>query len=126
MFFTCNRKCVIKYDRCVKFPRIFLHTMYKYVLNSAVKISLTFDQYFAYYAIILRGAFSVDTLYLATSLVFKPPGGGVRLHGTISVKFFPWMSRMAKVTNDVETLPLSRTHERYRQTTDDRRTGGST
>jgi len=34
----------------------FLHTMYKYVLNSVVKISLMFAQYFEYYAIILRGA----------------------------------------------------------------------
>jgi len=33
----------------------FLHTMYKYVLNSVVKISLMFAQYFEYYAIILRG-----------------------------------------------------------------------
>jgi len=31
----------------------FLHTMYKYVLNSVVEISLMFDQYSEYYAIIL-------------------------------------------------------------------------
>jgi len=39
--------------------------MYKYVLNSDVKISLMFAQYFGYYAIIIlrgRGVF-VDTLY---------------------------------------------------------------
>jgi len=30
--------------------------MYKYVLNSVVKISLMFAQYFEYYGIILRGA----------------------------------------------------------------------
>ena len=41
----------------------FLNTMYKYALNSVVKISLMFAQYFEYYAIILRGgAFFVDTL----------------------------------------------------------------
>jgi len=33
----------------------FLHTVYKYVLNSVVKISLMFAQYFEYHAIILRG-----------------------------------------------------------------------
>jgi len=33
----------------------FLHTVYKYVLTSVVKISLMFTQYFEYYAIILRG-----------------------------------------------------------------------
>ena len=33
----------------------FLHTVYKYVLNSVVRISLMFAQYFEYYAIILRG-----------------------------------------------------------------------
>jgi len=32
----------------------FLHTMYKYVLNPVVKISLMSAQYFEYYAIILR------------------------------------------------------------------------
>ena len=32
--------------------------MYRYVLNSVVKISLMFAQYFEYYAIILRGVFS--------------------------------------------------------------------
>jgi len=31
----------------------FLHTMYKYVLNSVVKISLMFGEYFEYYTIIL-------------------------------------------------------------------------
>jgi len=34
-----------------------LHTMYKHVLNSVVKISLMFAQYFEYYGIILRGPF---------------------------------------------------------------------
>ena len=33
----------------------FSHAMYKYVLNSVVKISLMFAQYFEYYAIILGG-----------------------------------------------------------------------
>jgi len=32
-----------------------LHTMYKYVLNSVVKISTMFAKYFQYYNIILRG-----------------------------------------------------------------------
>ena len=36
---------------------IFMHTMYKYVLNLVIKISLMFAQYFEYYAIILRGPF---------------------------------------------------------------------
>ena len=35
----------------------FLHTMYKYALNSVVKISMMFAKYFEYYTIILRGAF---------------------------------------------------------------------
>jgi len=34
----------------------FLHAMYKYLLNSVVKISLMFAQYLEYYAIILRRA----------------------------------------------------------------------
>jgi len=46
----------------------FLHTVYKYVQNSVVKISLMFSQYFEYYAIILRGAFlwtrCIVTLFL--------------------------------------------------------------
>jgi len=33
----------------------FLHTVYKCLLNSVVKISMMFVQYFEYYAIILRG-----------------------------------------------------------------------
>jgi len=38
--------------------------MYKYVLNSVVKISVMFPKYFEYYTIILRAAvFFVDTLY---------------------------------------------------------------
>jgi len=35
----------------------FLHTMYTYVLNSVVKISVMFAKYFEYYAIILGGDF---------------------------------------------------------------------
>ena len=35
----------------------FLHTMYKYALNSVVKISMMFAKYFEYYTIILRGPF---------------------------------------------------------------------
>jgi len=35
--------------------------MYKYVLNSAVKISMMFAKYFAYYTIILRGAIILST-----------------------------------------------------------------
>jgi len=39
--------------------------MYKYVLNSVVKISMMFAKYFEYYTIILRWAvFFVDTLYM--------------------------------------------------------------
>jgi len=34
----------------------FLHTMYKYVLNSVVKISMMFAKYFKYYTIILGGS----------------------------------------------------------------------
>ena len=42
--------------------------MYKYVLNSVVKISMMFAKYFEYYTIILRGSvFFVDTLYLITA-----------------------------------------------------------
>jgi len=43
----------------------FLHTNYKCVLNSVVKISIMFTQYFEYYAIIFRGRF-VDTLSTGT------------------------------------------------------------
>ena len=46
----------------------FSHAMYKYVLNSVVKISLMFAQYFEYYAIILGVRFFVDTLYSADLL----------------------------------------------------------
>jgi len=42
----------------------FLHTVYKYVLNSVVKISLMFAQHFEYYAIILRGPLFVGTMYV--------------------------------------------------------------
>jgi len=35
----------------------FLHTVYKYVLNSVVKILVMFAKYFEYYTIILRGPF---------------------------------------------------------------------
>jgi len=45
-----------------------LHTMYKCVLNSVVKISMMFAKYFEYYTIILRGPFFVeffvDMLYI--------------------------------------------------------------
>jgi len=34
-----------------------LHTIYTYVLNSVVKISMMFAKYFEYYTIILRWAF---------------------------------------------------------------------
>jgi len=34
----------------------FLRRMYKYVLNSVVKIPVMFAKYFEYYTIILRGA----------------------------------------------------------------------
>jgi len=38
--------------------------MYKYVLNSVVKISTMFAEYFEYYTIILKGGpFFVDMLY---------------------------------------------------------------
>jgi len=47
---------VLKYDLHVKLPRIF-ETMYKYMLNSVVKISMMSVKYFEYYIIILRGAF---------------------------------------------------------------------
>ena len=46
----------MKYDLHVKLPRIF-ETMYKYMLNSVVKISMMSVKYFEYYIIILRGAF---------------------------------------------------------------------
>ena len=42
----------------------FLHTMYKYVLNSVIKMSVMFAQYFEYYAIILRGPFFSWTHYI--------------------------------------------------------------
>ena len=43
-----------------------LHTVYKFVLNSVVKISLMFAQYFEYYVIILMGAFfRVHAVFMA-------------------------------------------------------------
>jgi len=44
----------------------FLHTVYEYVLNSVIKISVMFARYFEYYTSILRGGgrFFVDTLVL--------------------------------------------------------------
>jgi len=41
--------------------------MYKYVLNSVVKVLMMFAKYFEYYTIILRGRFFVDTLYVSFS-----------------------------------------------------------
>ena len=39
--------------------------MYKYMLNSVVKVSMMFARYFEYDTIILRGGrFFVDTLYI--------------------------------------------------------------
>jgi len=35
----------------------FLHTVYKYVPNSVVEISMMFAKYFEYYTIVFRGAF---------------------------------------------------------------------
>ena len=43
--------------------------MYKYMLNSAVKLSMMFAKYFAYYTIILRGRFFVDTLYVGACII---------------------------------------------------------
>jgi len=50
----------------LNFPE-FLHTMYKYMLNSVVKISMMSVKYFEYYTIILRGGgrFFVDMLYMS-------------------------------------------------------------
>jgi len=62
---TSNWKYIIKYDLYVKFPE-FLHTMYKYVLNSVVKISVMSAKYFEYCNIILRGPF----LWTRCSIVF--------------------------------------------------------
>ena len=60
MFWTSTWKHVIKYDFTLNFHE-FLHTMYKYVLNSVVKISMMFSKYFEYYTI--RGQFFfMDTL----------------------------------------------------------------
>ena len=50
----------------------FLHTVYKCLLNSVVKISMMFARYFEYYTIILRGgAFFVDTLYFSSNFSFS-------------------------------------------------------
>ena len=50
-------KCTLNFHK-------FLHTVYKYVLNSVVKISVMFAKYLEYYTIILGGDFFVDTLYM--------------------------------------------------------------
>jgi len=50
----------------------FLNTMYKYALNSVVKISLMFAQYFEYYAIILRGGGVFSwTLYITAGYILS-------------------------------------------------------
>ena len=46
-----------------------LHIMYKYVLNLAVKILSMFATYFDYYAIIMGGRCSVDTVYWQRHLI---------------------------------------------------------
>ena len=46
----------------------FLRTMYVYVLNSVVKISLMFAEYFEYHAIVLRGAVFLWTHYYIVCL----------------------------------------------------------
>jgi len=38
-----------------------VHTMYKYMLNYVVKISVMSAEYFEYYTIILRGAVRLPT-----------------------------------------------------------------
>jgi len=49
VFWTSNWKHVIKYNVYGKLNvHEFLHTMYKYVLNSVVKIWLMFAQHFEY------------------------------------------------------------------------------
>ena len=49
----------------------FLHTVYKYVLNSVVKISMMFAKYFEYYAIILRGGAFFHGHAVDSKLVLK-------------------------------------------------------
>ena len=47
----------------------FLHTMYKYLLNSVVKISMTFAKNLEYYTIKLRGPFFCGhAVFLITSI----------------------------------------------------------
>jgi len=41
----------------------FLHTMYKYTLNSVKNFLMMFSQYFDYYAIILKGRLFADMVY---------------------------------------------------------------
>ena len=55
MFWTSNWKHEIKYFFTLNFHE-FLHTMYKCMPNSVVKISLMSVKYFEYYTIILSGA----------------------------------------------------------------------
>jgi len=49
----------------------FLHTMYEYVLNSVVKISMMFAKYFEYYTIILGGVFSWTCCIFYFYFLFK-------------------------------------------------------
>jgi len=51
------------YDLYINFHN-FSHTMYKYVLNSVVKISVMFAKYFECYTVVMDGAFFVDMLYI--------------------------------------------------------------
>jgi len=52
-----------------------LHTMYKYVLNSVVKISMMFAKYFEYYTIILRGGGVFRGQTIVLPLVLSFPSG---------------------------------------------------
>jgi len=55
--------------------------MYKYVLNSVVKMSTMFAQYFDYYAIILRGAvFSSTRCIFFFKFITVLTQGNLRLH----------------------------------------------
>jgi len=62
-----------------------LHTMYTYVLNSVVKISVMFVKYFEYYTIILRGAIFSWTRcmlvhWMVAESVAGDHGGWLRSH----------------------------------------------
>jgi len=63
----------------------FLHTVYTYVPNSVVKISMMFAKYFEYYTIILRGGAFFRGHAVQVSVIFRPYGR----KSSVIIRYFP-------------------------------------